>query len=486
MNSSISLPVWLFLLLVLLSLWALFDGLFVPGVRWFVRQRTNRIIDRVNTRLRIRIPPFELTRREVLIERVIYHPRVMETAEEYARAQGMPRDVVVARVRRYAQEIVPAFNAYLYFRVGYAIARKIARMLYRVRLGYSDEAGLARMAPGATVVFVMNHRSNMDYILVGYLAAKRAALSYAVGEWARIWPLRSLIRSMGAYFVRRKSGDELYRRVLEVYVHMATVGGVTQAVYPEGGLTRDGLLREPKLGLLDYMLRSFDPQGVKDVVFIPVGINYDRTLEDRTLLAELDPGAPRPSRVTAVARTVRFILHNLALMARNRWHRFGYACVNFGAPISAREFMLQRGLDFRRMTRDERAPHMEALGRTLMRAVGAVIPVLPVPVLATVLLRNAGCPLTSMELKSQVQSLFSELEASGAHVYIPRRDREYAVEVGLRMLRLRHLVDENEGFLQARPTELPLLRYYANSIAHLLAGSASSSRPIQVVLASPK
>ena len=36
----------------------------------------------------------------------------------------------------------------------------------------------------------MNHRSNMDYILAAYLAADQAALSYAVGEWARIWPLR--------------------------------------------------------------------------------------------------------------------------------------------------------------------------------------------------------------------------------------------------------------------------------------------------------
>jgi len=36
------------------------------------------------------------------------------------------------------------------------------------------------------------------------------------------------------------------------------------------------------------------------------------------------------------------------------------------------------------------------------------------------------------------------------------------------MLRLRHLVDESEGLFSARPGELPLLGYYANSIAHLL------------------
>ena len=139
----------------------------------------------------------------------------------------------------------------------------------------------------------MNHRSNMDYVLVAFLAAERTALSYAVGEWARIWPLQQLIRSMGAYFVRRNSNNPIYRRVLERYVHMATEAGVPQAMYPEGGLSRDGRLREPKLGLFDYMLKSFDPKGTHDIVFVPVALNYDRVLEDRTLLRSLDKEPPR-------------------------------------------------------------------------------------------------------------------------------------------------------------------------------------------------
>ena len=56
----------------------------------------------------------------------------------------------------------------------------------------------------------------------------------------------------------------------------------------------------------------------------------------------------------------------------------------------------------------------------------------------------------------------------GAHVYVPRRDLDYALTVGLRMLTLRRLVEEREGVFSAREEELPLLRYYANSIAHLL------------------
>ena len=117
------------------------------------------------------------------------------------------------------------------------------------------------MPPDASVVFVINHRSNMDYVLVTYLVSESSALSYAVGEWARVWALQRLIRAMGGYFVRRDSSNPLYRKVLARYVHMATTSGVAQAVFPEGGLTRDGALRPPKLGLLSYMVSGFDPNG---------------------------------------------------------------------------------------------------------------------------------------------------------------------------------------------------------------------------------
>jgi len=471
MTRAVTLPLWAAVLLVLLAAWAALDRLLVPSVRWYLRRRVQRVIDELNTRLKLEIPQFHRTRRRVLIDRLVYDPKVVETVDIQAREQGVPRAVLAARVERYAREIVPAFNAYFYFRIGYWISKRVARFLYRVRLGFSDEAGLAAVAPGSTVVFLMNHRSNMDYILVAYLAADRTALSYAVGEWARVWPLQTLIRSTGAYFVRRNSGDPLYRRVLERYIHMATAAGVPQAVYPEGGLSRDGRLRPPKLGILDYMLRSFDPlHGDRDVVFIPVGINYDRVLEDRTLLLDIAPGAPgtaKPGPFKAATTMLRFLLRNLSLMLRSRWHRFGYACVNFGSPISMRGYLGDRGLDLRHLSREERMGHLERLGTELMAAIGGVIPALPVPLVATVL-GQASEPLSELELKARTYRLMQELEAAGAHVYVPRRDQDYAIDAGLRMLTQRHLVEERDGLYVARPEEMHVLRYYAHSIGHLV------------------
>jgi glycerol-3-phosphate O-acyltransferase len=483
MTRLVSLPLWLVAVLALLAAWAALDRLLVPGARWYLRRRVNRAIDELNTRLRLKIPAFHRTRRRVLIDRLAYDPKVVEAVDQAAREQGVPRAVLAARAERYAREIVPAFNAYFYFRIGYWLSKRVAQTLYRVRLGFSDEAGLAALAPGSTVVFVMNHRSNMDYVLVGYLAADRTALSYAVGEWARIWPLQTLIRSTGAYFVRRSSGDPLYRRVLERYIHMATAAGVPQAVYPEGGLSRDGRLRPPKLGILDYMLRSFDPvHGERDLVFIPVGINYDRVLEDRTLLLDLEPGRRRQGALHALLTSLRFAGRNLSLMLRSRWHRFGYACVNFGSPLSMRAYLAERGLDLRRLPAAERSAELERLGARLMREIGGVIPALPVPLVATVLVASAGEPLSELELKSRAWRLMGELEAIGAHVYIPRRDQDYAIVAGLRMLTLRHLIAEQDGLYTAVPAELPLLRYYASSLAHLLpAPEGANPEPLSSV-----
>jgi glycerol-3-phosphate O-acyltransferase len=468
MSQSVSLPVWLVVVLVVLAVWAALDRLLFPGVRWFLRRRVNRVLEEINTRLKIQIPPFKLTRREVLIDRLLYDPEVQKAAEAVATADEMPREVVMRRVETYAREIVPSFNAYAYFRLGYSLARNVARLLFRVRLGYSDEAGLAALPPKSTVVFLMNHRSNMDYILVGYLAAEKAAISYAVGEWARVWPLQTLVKAMGAYFVRRNSRDALYRKVLERWIAMATEAGVTSAVFPEGGLSRDGRLRPPKVGLIDYMLRSFDPAGERDIAFIPVGINYDRTFEDRTLLAEREGSARRPA-AGAVGGTLRFVAKNLSLMARNRWHRFGYACVNFGSPLSLKRWLAEERIDLRTLSRDERSGPVTALAERLMGEIARVIPVVPVPLVARAFLSNPDRAWSEIELKGRALDEIRQLEGSGAHVYVPRGDQDYAFDVGLRMLTLRRLVVEEDGLFTPVPSEMPLLEYYANSIEHLFA-----------------
>jgi glycerol-3-phosphate O-acyltransferase len=464
MSGTVEVPVWLVAVIGVLAVLGLVDRLLVPTVRWFLRRRLNQAVAELNARLRTRIQPFKLTRRASIIDRLMFDQELVRAAETHAAAAGEPHAVAMARVEAYAREIVPNFSTYAYFRVGTRIARWLSILLYRVRLGHMDET-LAAVDSDAAVVFVINHRSNMDYVLVTYMVAGSSALSYAVGEWARVWLLAPIIRSMGAYFIRRDSRDPLYRKVLARYVRLATEEGVTQAMFPEGGLSRDGALRTPKFGLLSYMVSRFDPDGERDVVFVPVGINYDRVLEDRNLTAGLAGGVDAPERRGTFA-FVRYLARALALLARGRWYRNGYASVGFGTPVSLRAHMRARNVDLRKLAEEQRFAEIELLGQALMQAVAKVVPVLPVSLVATLLLRAGANGLSEEEMRSRAETLIGELRAHGTHVHVPRQDPAYMVHVGLRMLLLRRLVAKTDERYAGNPRETVLLRYYANAIAH--------------------
>ncbi|MBK8008394.1 MAG: 1-acyl-sn-glycerol-3-phosphate acyltransferase [Rhizobiales bacterium] len=485
MGSEVTLPLWVFVVIGVLATLSFLDRMLIPSVRWALRRRANKAIDELNDRLRLQIKPFKLTTRQVLMDRLVYDPEVLHAVDEYSREQKVPREVLMEKVKRYAGEIVPSFSAYAYFRIGTRIAKRISEALYRVRIGFRNEEAFSKVDPDSSVVFVINHRSNMDYVLVTYVAAQSSALSYAVGEWAQIWGLRNLIRSMGAYFIRRDSRDALYRKVLSRYVHMATASGVVQAIFPEGGLSRDGKLRPPKFGLLSYMVAAFDPKGPKDVVFVPVGVNYDRVLEDRMLTSAANTEAgKKPVFGFDLFVFLRHFFHHIWLAMRGNWYRYGYTCVSFGDPISLKQYVAEQKIDFRDMPDDQRFAEVEKLGSKLMDAVGKVVPALPVSLVATALLDAHPAPLSLFEVKSRVSKIIETLEASKAYVHIPRSDRDYAIEVGLRMLTLRHIVNETDGIYSANPTDLHILRYYANAIAHLLPGQAAladtASAPAEV------
>ncbi|ETX29939.1 1-acyl-sn-glycerol-3-phosphate acyltransferase [Roseivivax isoporae] len=458
MTGTVTLPVWLFALILAFAGVTFASHFLFPSVRWFFRRRLERAVARLNERLERPIQPFKLARRYDLIQRLCYDPEITRAIVDHARATGVREDVAFEEARRYAREIVPSFSAFAYFGFAIRAARALSNALYRVRMGHHAAEALSEIDPQATVVFVMNHRSNMDYVLVTYLAADRSALSYAVGEWAQVWPLSRLIRAMGAYFIRRRSRNALYRRVLQRYVQMATEGGVTQAIFPEGGLSLDGGLAPPKLGLLKYIVEGAD-LSTRDVVFVPVALNYDRVLEDRVLVAAHGAGTRRFEARLSVA--ARFALWQLWLRLTGRFNRFGYAAVSFGTPVSLRAL----------------GPLADpaVLAQRLLSDIAAVVPVLPVPLVARILLRQG--PVDRAGLQAAVGAALDTL--GQAHVHLPRDSRDYAAEVGLRTLLRRGIAEETPEGFRITAAEVPLAAYYARSIGHLFGsdGDAGQDSP---------
>ena len=447
MTGTVELPIWLFVLIMLFAAVTFASHFLFPSVRWFFRRRLERAVRKLNERLTRPIEPFKLARRYDMIQRLIYDPDVTREIVNYAHEHNVPENVGFEKARSYAREIVPSFSAFTYFGLGTRLARMLVNSIYEVWTGPKNDEVIKSIPKDATIVFIMNHRSNMDYVLVTYLAAQTSALSYAVGEWARVWPLSRLIRMMGAYFIRRRSRGALYRKVLARYVQLATEGGVSQGIFPEGGLSLTGHLMPPKLGLLSYLTEKRDPDG-RDVVFVPVAINYDRVLEDRVLIAAAERGDRRfGARISVV---VKFILKKFWQAARGRYVRFGTAAVAFGAPLSLQDFGVDRPL--------------EELSEELMSRINDTMPVLIVPLLSHHLQNS----LDALDERSLTDLVGRDVERLGG--FVPDKvSADVATAVSSALLRLRkHGVIEqtNDENWSVVPGQEGVIAYYAASIAH--------------------
>ncbi len=467
MSSTVELPLWLVLAAAALASVALLNHFFLPGIRWFFRRRINRAIADANERLRLKLPSFQLTKRQVLIDRLVYDPEVMKAVETVATERAITRDGVMAEVTMYAREMVPAFNAFLYFRIGYWFARRALRSLYQVRLGFAHESALADIPQSSSVVFVINHRSNMDYLLVNYLASRDTALSYGAGEWARVWPFRALLRAAGAYIVRRNAPDQVYRKMLERYVQMATEGGVPHAIFVEGQLSRNGMVNAPKLGLLGYITRTFDPAGPRDILLVPVGTNFDRVAEERTLIANADTDFRGRSMRFVLGSTLGFVFTEIWRKLSRGRRGFGIACANFGEPLSLKQWSNANKLNLSKLDRQAFHDSVERLGGDCTQRIIAVIPVLAVPLISQLILEHERPPDKAALLAEALQ-MTHVLDAAGAHIGFKTERAESALAEGLALMVERALIHEDEqGRLTPVSQERALLQYYANSMVQL-------------------
>lgn len=417
---------------------------------------------------------FKLTRKTFIRAGLLADDAVARAVREHASEKGESEADVWRRVEAYIDEIVPFFNIIAYYQIGYRVSRALLNLFYKVSVEHASPNALSAMPKDAVVIYLMNHRSNADYVLVGYALSGRVAISYAVGEWARAFPLEYIFKSFGSYFIRRKYREALYHTVLERYVQLITRNGVTQGIFPEGGLTRDGRLQPPKVGLLDYIIGvGRDARFRARMFVVPVALNYDRVLEDRSLLRELRArdGGARASRVTQLREVASYVSWNLARLLGKRWKRYGRAAVTIGEPIPLAPWFDAQSAgdaDLFDLIRPERLARVQSLADDAMSRIGALVPVTPVPLACAAIQSISSAFIPRAQLLARMTEMRDVLVELNARVVRREGSIEDIFDRAWRMLRMRHVLVETGTGFTLLPHGRELVSYYANSIAHLL------------------
>ncbi|MFZ2501476.1 MAG: 1-acyl-sn-glycerol-3-phosphate acyltransferase, partial [Nocardioides sp.] len=186
-----------------------------------------------------------------------------------------------AALAEMAAEITPSAMK-LWDRMGKSLTRS-----YVVDADTSTLADLRARNRDHSLVFLPNHRSYLDPLVLRSVLAKHGfPPNFTLGgiNLAK-WPISELGKRSGLIFIRRSTKDDpTYPVVLRLYLGHLLRQHANLEWYFEGGRTRTGKLRPPKMGVLRYLVDAFVaadatdgvPDGPADDVFlVPVAIVYD-------------------------------------------------------------------------------------------------------------------------------------------------------------------------------------------------------------------
>jgi glycerol-3-phosphate O-acyltransferase len=226
--------------------------------------------------------------------------------------------------------------------------------------------------------------------------------------------------------------------------------------------------------LLDYIIGvARDPEYRDRIYLVPVAINYDRVLEDRSLLRELavTKGERTPPRSVQFGEVVRYLWWNAGRIVFRRWKRYGRAAVTIGDPVSLKPWFDEQdatGEGLFDIPRHERLAKVQSLCDEMMARIGAIIPVTPVTLACAAIQSLDSDFIPRDKLLQRMSDMRDVLAELNARTIRSEGPIEEIFDRAWKMLSMRRMLAESGDGYAVLPRGLGLTSYYANSIAHLL------------------
>ncbi len=315
-----------------------------------------------------------LKSRVELKESVLTNRHVQQFIQHHATEDNLSIRQVQKKANDYIEEIAANYSQN-WIKVFDLSLRLILRMLFD---GMAiDMEGLARVKKHATkgpLVLIPCHKSHLDYLILSFLFHHNnmPCPHIAAGKNLSFWPMGTIFRGGGAFFLRRTfKGNPLYSMIFSRYIHKILQEGFNIEFFIEGTRSRTGKLLMPKLGLLSIIVESYLKGACDDIIFVPIFIGYDRVIEEKSYLHEMEGGQKEPESLKQVIKARKTLKK-----------RYGKVYVNFDEPISLKEYMHDRAYTTQEISQEQQKEICQDLGFRFVNGINHVSVVTPYGVVA--------------------------------------------------------------------------------------------------------
>ncbi len=401
--------------------------------------------------------------RRRVVELLQKDPIFLEATAQFARETGFSQEEVLAKGKGYLKEIVSDLN-YLTAPFWDLLLSWVFNKLYE---GISvDEAALARLQKHVgkhPIVFVPNHRSHIDGMLLSYtLYTHRLPLLYVcAGNNMNFWPLGGFFRKSGAFYIRRRfDGNRLYQAALYTYLHyLLTEKGLIE-FFIEGTRSRTGKLLPARLGILSLLIQAYQEGDIEEVLFVPTSLVYESILEEKNYVEEQE-GAVK-------SRESFWDLFRIRKYLRSQ---YGKVYLRFDEPISLSNFSKERGPI-------DGADFIPRFANQLCYSINRSTVVTPSSLAAMALLAHPKPAITLEEIESRFNHYLEYLHRKKAPIsdlvaQHPDESLRQALQKYTRARMIRRYVDEEGTFYRVAEDRRKVLDYYKNTGVHFFISAAA-------------
>ncbi|MAX67429.1 MAG: hypothetical protein CME66_10880 [Halobacteriovoraceae bacterium] len=305
------------------------------------------------------------------------------------------------------------------------------------------------------VVLCPNHQSHADYVALQYIFYKqfRIPVYIAGGINLNIFPIGKIFRKCGAFFIRRKFDDDLYKITFQGYIYYLLHSNKVVEFFFEGGRTRTGKLLPPKYGLFSMILDAHSKFGAdkKPLMFIPVSIAHEHIPEEAAHAKELSGAKKQKEKPTQLLKL--FKLFNKKL---------GTVHVKFGDGI----IIDKEVTDLKQETQD--------LAFKCFRQVGQGMLITPSSLLTLILLDEPSGALTWKQIEQKALKVIDYCQYMGIGLTNSLKDEKAihslrsAMDMFLNNEKVELIKREklNQVFYTVNDTSRVHLLYHKNMILH--------------------
>jgi len=424
-----------------------------------------------------------------LRDEVLHSPRLRKHIEATMRATGRREKSIHEEIDRELRKLCatpdPTTISILH--------RLLDRVWHKIYDGVEvDQEGLERVREAARhgpLILMPSHKSHIDYLVLSdvFYTHQLSPPLIAAGDNLGFFPLGSVLRRGGAFFIRRSfKGKKLYSALVDTYMRKLLLDGHHIELFIEGGRSRTGKLLAPKFGLLSMLVDACLALPGKKVHYVPISVGYELIVEQQSYVDELSGAEKRSENLGGLLKTPDVLRS-----------RYGRLYIQFG-EILPFDKLVEESLQVTHGKKPmpnrsefgpaERRNLIQRIGHRAVYEINRVTVVTPVALVSTCFMAHRRRGLTGVELERMATHLRDVLVRLGARLAPvlegPASINPAALTEAVKLLCEGKLVAQHGSgseVVYSVPEERRLaLEYYKNNVLHFFVPSALISAALWV------